>query len=163
MIGSTRLRDFPTRERTASVRPYRLPGQPHKRAEYPAGSARFRPCARPLLSSARFPGPRARAVTRFLFARPPPGIGDTQGVAFRRHDIGGMQVQAALGLVGERTKAGNTLLIEVQFGAVLPAKNDRALPPPGKRSTNHSLYRGSVSCLKILRSRSLLKYADEKR
>ena len=42
-----------------------------------------------------------------------------------------MQVQAARGLVGERTKAGNTLPIEVQFGAVLPAKNDRVLPPPG--------------------------------
>ena len=75
--------------------------------------------------------PRARAVTRFLFARPPPGIGDTQGAAFRRYDIGGMQVQAARGLVGERTKAGNTLPLEVQFGAVLPAKDDRVLPPPG--------------------------------
>ncbi len=53
-----------------------------------------------------FPGPRARAVTGFLFARPHPGIGDTQEFAFRRHDIGGMQVQAALCLVGERTKAG---------------------------------------------------------
>ena len=42
-----------------------------------------------------------------------------------------MQVQAALGLVGERAEAVNALPLEVQLGAVLPAKDDRVLPPPG--------------------------------
>jgi len=63
-----------------------------------------------------FADPWARAVSRFGFPCPHPGIGDPQRFTFRRHRIGWMQVHAALGFVRERAEAVDALPIEVQFG-----------------------------------------------
>ena len=70
--GEVRMRAFPAAPSRPSARHYQVDRQrPFNLAdapEYPAGAARFRPCARPLLSSARFPGP-GRVPSRAFFSR----------------------------------------------------------------------------------------------
>jgi len=59
--------------------------------------------------------------------RPGPGVGDAQRFALGGDDVGGVQVQAALGFKAERPQPAHRLAVVVQFGGVLDAQHDRML------------------------------------
>ena len=65
--------------------------------------------------------PGALAVWRLQLARPRPGIEHAQRLAFGTHDVGGMQIQPALGFVAQGPQAGDGLCVVVQLGGVLQA------------------------------------------
>ncbi len=69
----------------------------------------------------------AHRIAFLELPRPGPGVGDAQRFALGGDDVGGVQVQAALGFKAERTQPAHRLAVVVQFGGVLDAQHDRVL------------------------------------
>ncbi len=66
---------------------------------------------------------RTVSVGILEFPCPEPGVNDPQRFSVRGHDIGGMQIQAALSLVTEWPQSLDGLAIEVKFGGVLQTQD----------------------------------------
>jgi hypothetical protein len=73
----------------------------------------------------------APALHRVKRPRPHPGVEDTQRQALRRHCVGRVQVHAALCRVGQTAQPIDGLPVEIQFGRVLQAQDDRVLGHAG--------------------------------
>ena len=71
--------------------------------------------------------PSALAVFILELARPGPGVEHAQRLALRADDVGGMQVQPALGFVAERPQPRDSLAVVVQLGGVLDAQHHLVL------------------------------------
>ena len=74
---------------------------------------------------------RTLALGVLEFPCPDPGVDDAQRLTLRRHHVSGMQIQVALRLVTERPQAVDGLAIEIQFGGVLQAQDNRVLVNTG--------------------------------
>jgi hypothetical protein len=72
----------------------------------------------------------ARRIALLELPRPGPGVGDAQRLALGADDVGGVQVQAALGFKAERPQPAHRLAVVVQFGGVLDAQHHRVLADP---------------------------------
>ena len=71
--------------------------------------------------------PGALAVWHLEFRRPCPRIEHAQRLALGSHDVGGMQIQPALGFIAQGPQAGDDLSVVVQLDGVLQAQHHLVL------------------------------------